>query len=151
MKVQWQGHFLWWKKIVMEIAKIDIWNRKCLIKINTALLFILYHMLKDKAWWSILMVDTKDGPGNAINEAHMEIIWGSCVKVERTILYIQMLLMNWLKIWKKRIQHGIGLRLIMNVQWQGHFLWKKIMMEIAKIDIWNRKCLIKYSLITYFF
>ena len=48
---------------------------------------------------------------------------------------------------KKEIQHGIGLRFIMNVQWQGHFLWKKIVMEIAKIDIWNRKCLIKYSLI----
>ena len=72
--------------------------------------------LKDKTWWSILM-DTKDGSGNAVNEAHMEIIWGSCVKVERTILYIQMLLMNWSKIWKKEIQHGIRLRLAMKVQW----------------------------------
>ena len=88
--------------------------------------------------------------GNAVNEAHMEIIWGSCVKVERTILYIQMLVMNWSKIWKKEIQHGIRLRLAMKVQWQGHSLWKKIVMEIAKIDIWNRKCLIKYSLIYLF-
>ena len=37
----------------------------------------------------------------------------------------------------------------MNVQWQGVFLWKKIVMVIAKIDIWDRKCLIKYSLTIY--
>ena len=102
--------------------------------------------LKDKTWWSILM-DTKNGSGNAVNEAHMETIWGSCVKVERTILYIQMLLTNWLKIWRKKIQYGVGPRLIVNVQCQGHFLWKKIVMEIAKIDIWNRKCLINTALL----
>ena len=106
--------------------------------------------LKDKTWWSILL-DIKDGPGNAVNEAHMKIIWGSCVKVERTIHYIQMLLMNWSKIWKKEIQHGIRLWVaIMKVQWQGHSLLKKTVVEIAKFDIWNRKCLIKYSLIYFF-
>ena len=47
---------------------------------------------------------------------------------------------NWSKIWRKKIQHGIGPRLIMSVQYQGHFLWKRIVMEVAKIDIWDRTC-----------
>ena len=93
----------------------------------------------------------KKWSGNAVNKPHMEIIWGSCVKVERTILYIQMLFMNWSKIWKKEIQHGIRLWVaIMKVQWQGHSLLKKTVVEIAKFDIWNRKCLIKYSLTIYY-
>ena len=50
-------------------------------------------MLEDKTWCSILM-DTKSGSGNGANEPHIDIIWGFYVKVERTILYIQMLLTN---------------------------------------------------------
>ena len=45
-------------------------------------------------------------------QSHIDIIWGFYVKVERTILYIQMLLTNWSKIWRKKIQHGIRPRLI---------------------------------------
>ena len=36
---------------------------------------------------------------------------------------------------KDNIQFGVRPLLIVNVQLQGHFLWKKIVMEIAKIDI----------------
>ena len=50
-------------------------------------------MLKDKTWYSILM-DTKNGSGNAANKPHIDIIWGFYVKVERTTLYMQMLLTN---------------------------------------------------------
>ena len=106
-------------------------------------------MLEDKTWCSILM-DTKNGSGNAANEPHIDIIWRFYVKVERTTLYIRMLLTNWSKIWRKKIQPGIRPRLVVNAQCQGHSLWKRIVIEVAKIDIWDRKCLIKYSLITYF-
>ena len=46
----------------------------------------------------------------------------------------------------ENLQHGIGPRLIVSVQCQWHSLWKRIVMEFAKIDIWDRKRLIKYSL-----
>ena len=106
-------------------------------------------MLQDKTWYSILR-DTKNGSGNAANKSRIDIIWGFYVKVERTILYVQMLLTNWSKIWRKKIQHGIRPRLFMTDQWQGVFLWEKIvMLVIAKIDIWDRKRLIKYSLTYY--
>ena len=36
---------------------------------------------------------------------------------------------------KKKIQIGVRPLLIVNVQLQGRFLWKKIAMEIALIDI----------------
>ena len=43
------------------------------------------------------------------------------------------------KLNKKKIQHGIGPRLIGNVQYQGHSLWKRIVMEVAKIDTYLRQ------------
>ena len=40
-------------------------------------------------------MDTKNGSGNAVNKPHIDIIYRFYdVKVERTILYIQMLLTN---------------------------------------------------------
>ena len=42
----------------------------------------------------IILMDTKNGSGNAANKPHIDIIWGFYVKVERTILYIQMSLTN---------------------------------------------------------
>jgi hypothetical protein len=62
-------------------------------------------MLEDKTWCLILK-DAKNGSGNAVNKAHIDIIYRFYVKphidiiyrfyvkVERTILYIQMLLTN---------------------------------------------------------
>jgi len=47
---------------------------------------------------------------------------------------------------KEKIQYGAGPRLVVNVQLEGHYLCKKIAMEIAQIDICIRKRLIKYSL-----
>ena len=35
------------------------------------------------------------------------------------------------KIWRKKIQFGVRPLLIVNVQLQGRFLWKKIAMESA--------------------
>ena len=70
-------------------------------------------------------MDIQNGPGNAVNNSHIDIIRGFYIKVERTILYIQMLLTYWLKIWRKKIQHGVGPRLIVNVQWQGHCLYER--------------------------
>ena len=36
---------------------------------------------------------------------------------------------------EKNIQYGVGPLLIVNVQFQGHFLWKKIAMETVYIDV----------------
>lgn len=55
----------------------------------------------------------------------------SCPISNNSGLYIQMLLMYWSKIWRKKIQFGVRPLLIVNVQLQGRFLWKKIAMEIA--------------------
>ena len=55
----------------------------------------------------------------------------SCPISNNSGLYIQMLLMYWSKIWRKKIQFGVRPLLIVSVQLQGRFLWKKIAMEIA--------------------
>ena len=102
-------------------------------------------MLKDRTRWSIL-TDIKNGSENAVKNTRIDITLGYCVKVEKTTLYMQMLLTNWSKIWRKKMQYGAGPRLIVNAQCQGHSLWKRIVIEVANIDTWDRKCLIKYSL-----
>ena len=48
-------------------------------------------------------------------------------------LHIQLLLMNWSRIWRKKIQHGVTPCLIVNAQCLGHSLWMRIVIEVTKI------------------
>ena len=54
-----------------------------------------------------------------------------CQGREDNPVHIKKLSTYWSKIWKKKIQYGVGPLLTVNVQLQGHFLWKKIAMETA--------------------
>jgi len=83
--------------------------------------------------WCSILKDTKNGLGNAVNKPHTDIIYRFYVKVERTILYIQMLLTNWLKSWRKKIQRGVPPCIIVNAQCLGHSLWMRIVIEVTKI------------------